>query len=69
MNNVAQLIECAHVVMDSIGIIEELLGSDWDQARQPVTPKEGEGIAAVEVPRGILYHSYIFDSDGRIQKA
>jgi len=26
----------------------------------------GTGVGAVEVPRGILYHSYTFDKDGRI---
>ncbi len=69
MNNIAQLVECVHVVFDSIAIIEELLGSPWEEPRQPVTPREGLGVAAVEVPRGILYHCYTFDQEGRIVKA
>ncbi len=69
MNNVAQLVECVHVVKDSISLIENLLGNDWQEPRQKVEPREGVGVAAVEVPRGILYHSYEFDGNGRILKA
>ncbi|MFH1217646.1 MAG: Ni/Fe hydrogenase subunit alpha [Pseudomonadota bacterium] len=69
MNNIAQLVECVHVVYDSISLIEELLGTGWQPPRQPVVPREGKGVAAVEVPRGILYHSYEFDGEGRITKA
>jgi len=66
MNNIAQLVECVHVTMESISLIDELTGSPWQEPRQPVTPKSGLGVAAVEVPRGILYHAYEFDNDGRI---
>ncbi|TAN40344.1 MAG: Ni/Fe hydrogenase subunit alpha [Nitrospirae bacterium] len=68
MNNIAQLVECVHVVLDSIGLIEELLGSEWQEPRQPVTARAGTGVGAVEVPRGILYHSYDFDEAGHITK-
>lgn len=67
MNNIAQLVECVHVIMESLSLIDELTGSIWQEPRQqPVTPKSGFGVGAVEVPRGILYHSYEFDGDGRI---
>jgi len=66
MNNIAQLVECVHVVMESIALIDELTGSVWQEARQEVVPKSGIGVGAVEVPRGILYHSYEFDDVGRI---
>ncbi len=69
MNNIAQLVECVHVVQDSISLIDELLGSEWQEPRQPVTPRAGMGTGAVEVPRGILYHWYQFDKDGRITRA
>lgn len=69
MNNVAQLVECLHVVLESIDFIEELLDSEFEASRQPVQPREGSGVGAVEVPRGILYHSYDFDQHGRIVKA
>jgi sulfhydrogenase subunit alpha len=66
MNNIAQLVECVHVVMESIALIDELTGSTWQEPRQPVIPRSGNGVGAVEVPRGILYHSYDFDWEGRI---
>jgi coenzyme F420-reducing hydrogenase alpha subunit len=69
MNNIAQLVECVHVVIDSIAIIEELLAGKWQEPRQPVKPEAGRGVGAVEVPRGILYHAYEFDPSGRITRA
>ncbi|MEW5744280.1 MAG: Ni/Fe hydrogenase subunit alpha [Nitrospirota bacterium] len=69
MNTIAQLVECVHVVLESITLIEELLDSRWEAPRQAVEPREARGIGAVEVPRGILYHCYEFDSGGKIVKA
>ncbi len=66
MNNVAQLVECVHVVMESMTLIDELTGMVWNEPRQQVIPKSGIGVGAVEVPRGILYHCYEFDGEGRI---
>jgi sulfhydrogenase subunit alpha len=68
MNNVAQLVECVHVVHDSIRLIDEIL------AGEPVTltkvePHAGEGVGAVEVPRGILYHHYEYDEEGYVVRA
>ncbi len=68
MNNIAQLIECVHVAKESIGLIDELLDSELKESRQEVKARSGIGVAAVEVPRGILYHSYEFDDDGKIVK-
>jgi len=66
MNNIAQLVECVHVVAESTSLIDELLGMVWKEPRQAVIPRSGIGVGAVEVPRGILYHCYEFDADGRI---
>lgn len=68
MNNIAQLVESVHVVMESIRLIDDLLGSAWVAPRQPVTPRRSIGVGAVEVPRGILYHCYEFDETGHIVK-
>lgn len=68
MNNIAQLVECIHVVSESLCLIGELLDSDFTEPRQSVTVQAGMGVGAVEVPRGILYHSYEFDSTGHILK-
>ncbi|NTW57690.1 MAG: Ni/Fe hydrogenase subunit alpha, partial [Nitrospirae bacterium] len=69
MNNIAQLVECVHVAMESIELIDEMLETDWQEPRQKVVPKEGVGVGAVEVPRGILYHCYEFDKEGRIVRS
>jgi len=66
MNDIAQLVECVHVVKESIELIDELTGTPWQEPRQTVTPRSGIGVGAVEVPRGILYHAYEFDKEGRI---
>jgi coenzyme F420-reducing hydrogenase alpha subunit len=69
MNNVAQLVECVHVAHDSLRLIDELLASAGEPTMVPVTPQAGEGVGAVEVPRGILYHHYRYDDKGYIAKA
>jgi sulfhydrogenase subunit alpha len=33
-----------------------------------VTPKAGTGVGVVEVPRGILFHSYTIDKKGYVTK-
>ncbi len=66
MNNFAQLVECLHVVTESISLIDELLDRKWDEPRQQVISKNGVGVGAVEVPRGILYHCYEFDETGHL---
>lgn len=68
-NNIAQLVECVHVVHESIRLIDELLGNEWTAPRHSVEPKEDTGVGAVEVPRGILYHFLELDRKGRIKKA
>ncbi len=52
MNNIAQLVECVHVARESITLIDELTGSTWQEPRQPVSPRSGIGVGAVEVPAG-----------------
>lgn len=69
MNNIAQLVECVHVVHESIRLIEELVETPNAETKVPVTPRAGRGVGAVEVPRGILYHDYEYNADGRIVKA
>jgi len=69
MNNVAQLAECAHVVEHSIELIDKLLTAGVKPEKVSVTPKAGKGTAAVEAPRGILFHTYEFDKNGICQAA
>ncbi|MCD6364964.1 MAG: Ni/Fe hydrogenase subunit alpha [Planctomycetes bacterium] len=65
MNNAAQLVECCHAAEDSIALIDELLADGLKTESFKVTPKAGKGASAVEVPRGILFHEYEYDDDGR----
>ncbi len=69
-NNLAQLVESIHVVHESIALIEDLLAEPESvQTMAEVSPREGEGVGAVEVPRGILYHHYDYDGEGRVVRA
>ena len=68
MNSIAQLAECAEVVVASIGMIDELLSTGIKAEPVDGKPKKaGRGNAAIEAPRGILFHSYTFDEDGICQ--
>ena len=69
MNNIAQLVECVHVVMDALTLIDELADMPRQEPSQKVVPRSGIGVGAIEVPRGILYHCYEFDNDGKIMSA
>ena len=69
MNNVAQLVECVHATHDAMRIIDELVENGLFEIMAPVEPSAGEGVGAVEVPRGILYHHYEYDREGRIARA
>lgn len=70
MNNVAQLVECVHVVHEIARLIDAVVEApDAEPVRLPVEPRAGEGVGAVEVPRGILYHHYEYDASGRIVRA
>jgi coenzyme F420-reducing hydrogenase alpha subunit len=70
MHNVAQLVEIVHVAHETVDLIDEILAApESAPIMVPVTPRGGEGVGAVEVPRGILYHHYIYDEQGYVQKA
>ncbi len=70
MNNVAQVIEAAHVVEDSIAIIDTVLENGLKDEKPNQKPtKYGSGVGATEVPRGILYHEYEYDKKGQIVSA
>jgi coenzyme F420-reducing hydrogenase alpha subunit len=69
MNNVAQVVESVHVSHEMIRLIDELLESNLSDIMGEVVPKEGQGVGAVEAPRGILFHHYQYDGEGRIVKA
>ncbi len=78
LNTVAQLIECVHCYSDALDIItyfqekginykEEILVGLNEQGHIKV--KAGNGVGAVEAPRGILFHNYEIDDKGIIVDA
>ncbi|MCF7902317.1 MAG: Ni/Fe hydrogenase subunit alpha [Candidatus Marinimicrobia bacterium] len=70
MNTVAQVIEVAHCMEESIRIIDELLGRGLKAEKPNQTPtRYGRGIGSTEVPRGILFHDYTYDNRGQIVAA
>ena len=68
-NSLAQLLECFQVVEHALIIIDELLDAGVKQEKNDVMPREGEGVGAVEAPRGVLFHRYGFDKNGKCVKA
>ena len=78
LNTVAQLIECVHCLEDAISIVESFKnnGVNYDEVvvvgmneKGTIPVKAGRGVGAVEVPRGILFHDYEVDDNGKIVNA
>ena len=70
MNNVAQSIEFAHSLVDSISLIDRLFDNGLKQEkRTKIGVKAGHGIGAVDVPRGVLIHDYSYNDKGICTKA
>ena len=65
LNSAAQVVEIVHSLEDSIRIIDELLTRGVQPEDPPeVKVKAAEGVGACEVPRGILFHEYVYDENG-----
>ncbi len=65
-NNLAQVVEVAHAIEDSIRIIDTLLARGIKEEKVEIKPKAGRGVGGVEVPRGLLIHDYTLDEQGRV---
>ncbi len=70
MNNIAQAVEMVFSVERALQVVNELLETGI-KPEEPVgyTLRAGQGFAATEVPRGILFYSYELDQKGRILAA
>ena len=69
-NNLAQAIETAYAVERAIEVIDELLDKGLKQdVEVKVKQRKGVGVSAVEAPRGVLYHCYELDDEGRVVRA
>ena len=78
LNTAAQLIECVHCLEDAIQILQGLRETGINHAeavlvglneKGTIPVKAGRGVGAVEVPRGILFHDYEVDDQGKIVNA
>lgn len=78
LNTVAQLIECVHSLEDSILILDNFKkkGLNYNEEivvglneKGTIPLRAGSGVGAVEVPRGILFHDYEVDVQGKIVNA
>jgi coenzyme F420-reducing hydrogenase alpha subunit len=78
LNTAAQLIESVHCLEEAVFLVEDMKRRGIDrsevilvglneQAKIPV--RAGEGVGAVEVPRGVLFHNYEVDERGTIVNA
>ncbi len=66
-NNIAQAIELIHLVEEIKKLGLNLLKIDLSNILAKYEIKAGNGIGALEVPRGTLYHYYEIDNRGIIQ--
>jgi coenzyme F420-reducing hydrogenase alpha subunit len=64
---VARSIEIYFAVLEAIRILEAYAPSEMPSAA--VTPRAGSGAGATEAPRGLLWHRYETDAEGRIRRA
>jgi len=78
LNTVAQLIECVQCLDHAIGIVEYFMEHGIRQEelmlvglneKHTLPVKAGNGVGAVEAPRGTLYHNYETDDRGIIKNA
>ncbi len=65
-NNIAQAIELVHLVEEVKILALRLLKMDISNILTKYEIKTGNGIGALEVPRGTLYHYYEIDNQGII---
>ncbi|HDQ73271.1 MAG TPA: Ni/Fe hydrogenase subunit alpha [Chloroflexi bacterium] len=66
LNTAAQAVEMVHSVEDSIEIIDQLLTRGIKSEKPPEVNLNGggEGVGSCDVPRGILFHNYVYDENG-----
>lgn len=69
-NNWAQLVEIVHALETAIEISDALLAMDETASETAdYEVRAGRGIAAVEVPRGTLFHEFELDDAGTVVAA
>ncbi len=70
LNNWAQLVEIVHCLERGVALCDELVSvPETDRDAIEFEVRAGRGIAAIEVPRGILFHEYEIDDHGTVVAA
>jgi len=69
MSNVAQVVETIHEVEEGIDLINRLLRMVIQEEDIGVSVKAGQGVGAVEAPRGLLIHDYTYNDKGHVVRA
>lgn len=70
MNTVAQIVEVVQCITEAVELIDRLLDAGIKKESPNLeTTRYGQGIAATEVPRGILFHDYTYNAQGAIESA
>ena len=64
LNTIAQVIELANDLYSALEILDDLISHDIRPEKLLQPRQYGQGIASVEVPRGILFHEYHYTDDG-----
>ncbi len=64
---VARAIELVHAFEEALGILDRY--TEPPQSRAEIQIRAGEGSAATEAPRGVLYHRYRIDNRGLVEFA
>ena len=68
-NNLAQVVETVHATENAIKIIDTLLDRGLEVEDRSYDVRAGQGVAGVEVPRGLLIHDYTYEPAGTITVA
>lgn len=67
LNNFCQALEMLTLCDRAIKLLSKLKVKD--EKLPEIRPRKGVGVAAIEVPRGTLFHEYEFDDNGMILKS
>jgi coenzyme F420-reducing hydrogenase alpha subunit len=65
----AQLVETVHFTLEAIEIIDKLVQRGLREEDRSYQVRAGQGVGAVEAPRGTLYHDYSYNDAGEITEA
>ncbi len=78
LNTVAQMVESVHCLNEAVSIVQDMKnnGINYNEEivvglneRSRIRVLAGNGVGAVEAPRGTLFHNYEIDEKGRILNA